>query len=286
MKKNIFALFAAAAILMACNNETEKQGEATAMASPMVAADSTIKDTTATPVAAMADNSANALDWPGTYKGVVPCADCEGIETTIAIATDSAYTLTTKYLGKKNAKPAVKKGKFSWNAAGNTITLAGITNAPSQYLVGENQLIQLDMQGNRITGDMAAKYSLAKQAAAPVAANSLTDTYWKLTELMGKAVTADNYNKEMFVKLLSKENKVQGNSGCNSFFGQYELGKMDRIKFSKMAGTMMACPKMELEPAFLKIFETADSYIIKDNKMQLVRARMAPLAVFEAVPGK
>jgi len=29
--------------------------------------------------AATPDNSANSLDWPGTYTGVVPCADCEGI---------------------------------------------------------------------------------------------------------------------------------------------------------------------------------------------------------------
>ena len=27
------------------------------------------------------DNSQNSLDWEGTYKGIIPCADCEGIKT-------------------------------------------------------------------------------------------------------------------------------------------------------------------------------------------------------------
>ncbi len=32
------------------------------------------------------DNSQNSLDWPGTYTGTLPCADCEGIKTEIKAA--------------------------------------------------------------------------------------------------------------------------------------------------------------------------------------------------------
>ena len=28
----------------------------------------------------LGDNSQNALDWAGTYKGILPCADCEGMK--------------------------------------------------------------------------------------------------------------------------------------------------------------------------------------------------------------
>lgn len=125
--------------------------------------ETTVADTVATTPTVTADNSKTSLDWAGTYKGTVPCADCEGIETTISIGTDSNYTLTLSYLGKKEAAVVEKKGTFSWNDAGSIILLSGLSDGPSQYLVGENKLIQLDLAGNRITGELAARYELAKQ---------------------------------------------------------------------------------------------------------------------------
>jgi len=117
-----------------------------------------IKTTEALPTG---DNSMVSLDWNGTYTGTIPCADCQGIETSLTLNKDKTYLLRTKYLGKGDTF-LEKSGNFAWNAAGSTITLAGINNAPSQYLVGEGKLFQLDMSGKRITGDLAEKYVLKK----------------------------------------------------------------------------------------------------------------------------
>lgn len=130
------------------------------------------KDTAATdPAAPAADttmtdnahNASNSLSWNGMYKGVVPCADCEGIETLLVLNTDNTYLLRTNYLGKPDAQAVEKTGSITWNAEGNTVILGGIENAPNQYFVGENKLIQLDMAGQRITGQLADKYILTKQ---------------------------------------------------------------------------------------------------------------------------
>ena len=110
--------------------------------------------------AADAHNARNALDWAGTYRGVLPCADCEGIETTLNITGDSAYTMQSKYLGK-GAQTFSERGKITWNAAGNTITLDG-GREPLHYFVGENRLTQLALDGSRITGALADHYVLAK----------------------------------------------------------------------------------------------------------------------------
>ncbi|GAB3291949.1 copper resistance protein NlpE [Parahaliea aestuarii] len=110
-----------------------------------------------------AHNARNALDWAGTYRGVLPCADCEGIETVIVLLDDGTYSSSSKYLGKSNA-PFSEQGNFTWNEAGNTITLEG--PSPVQYFVGENQLIHLARDGSRITGDLAPHYVLAKVADA------------------------------------------------------------------------------------------------------------------------
>jgi hypothetical protein len=54
-------------------------------------------------------------------------------------------------------------GSFAWNSDGNSITLIGIKNAPSVYYVGENKLMQADMDGKRISGALADKYVLIKK---------------------------------------------------------------------------------------------------------------------------
>lgn len=102
-----------------------------------------------------------SLDWQGTYLGILPTAGGGGIETKITLSEDYSYTMQTKYLDKEESV-FTRKGKFVWDDKGSKITLQNITTAPSQYLVGENMLIQLDMDGNRITGELEEHYILRK----------------------------------------------------------------------------------------------------------------------------
>ena len=52
-------------------------------------------------------------------------------------------------------------------------------------------MTQLDMSGNKITGEHAGNYGLSKEKFA------FLEKYWKLTELMGKPVTMDStFRKE------------------------------------------------------------------------------------------
>lgn len=107
-------------------------------------------------------NSQNALDWSGTYKGITPCADCEGIETKVILNKDLTFVIQTKYLGKDGAKVFEEKGNFIWDNTGGIVLLQGLKGRPSQFKVGENRLIQLDMEGKVISGVLAEKYVLIK----------------------------------------------------------------------------------------------------------------------------
>lgn len=245
-----------------------------------------------------------SLDYVGSYKGITPCADCEGIETTLYLTDESKYVLQTNYLGKKEAVVNEQRGTYSWNEAGNTVILAGIENGPSQYFVGENNVTQLDRDGNKIAGDLAEKYILQKQSvsedAPPPPAPSQTisnqyksskevvytikDTKWKLVELNGKAIENKNKSSKMPFLQLNADDRYAAYAGCNNMMGGYELKEnILRIKFTKGASTMMACPDMETEQEFAKMLETVDNYSIKGNQMTLNKARMAPLARFEAM---
>lgn len=107
-------------------------------------------------------NSKNSLDILGTYKAILPCADCEGIETEITLLKDETYTKKTKYVGK-DEKVYEEMGDYTWKEDGNTLILEGINSEPMEYMVKENSLMQMDMQGNKITGDLSEKYILEKQ---------------------------------------------------------------------------------------------------------------------------
>jgi uncharacterized lipoprotein NlpE involved in copper resistance len=237
----------------------------------------------------MSDTSATSLDWSGTYQGVLPCADCQGIETSLTLNKDMSYLMTMKYLGK-DEQVVEQKGTFTWNSEQNTVLLSYTDQAPktpNQYLVGENMLTQLDMEGNRITGDLADSYVLNKIASSSDTSINLLDTRWKLTELMGQpvesAVEGNEENKDLYIILKTEENKVEGFGGCNNFMGNYEIQEGDRITFSKMVSTKKACANMETETAFFQVLETADSYHFDNSTLMLHKAKMAPLAKFEVV---
>jgi uncharacterized lipoprotein NlpE involved in copper resistance len=102
-------------------------------------------DGTAPAVPDPAHNSRNALDWAGTYEGVTPCADCPGIRMRLTLQRDGRFELGTQYLDRQAAPTAVR-GSFSWNAAGNTITLEG-AGGGQQFRVGEGRLLQIDRDG-------------------------------------------------------------------------------------------------------------------------------------------
>ena len=113
----------------------------------------------------------------------------------------------------------------------------------------------------------------------------IVEKYWKLIEIRGQKVTAENFaSKEPHLILKSEDNRVNGNGGCNSFFGTYELqADVNRISFSQIGSTRMACLKPTVEADFFNVLETVDNYTVKNDTLQLNKARMAPLAKFVAV---
>ena len=107
-------------------------------------------------------NPQNSLDWPGIYNGFLPCDDCMGLKTSLALNKNSSYVLIYQYTGK-SPRDYVEKGKFTWGDKKDTIVLTSKDGSSSrQYFVGENMLIQLDSKGERPTGKLADRYILRR----------------------------------------------------------------------------------------------------------------------------
>jgi heat shock protein HslJ/uncharacterized lipoprotein NlpE involved in copper resistance len=228
-----------------------------------------------------AHSSRNALDWPGTYVGTVPCADCEGIRTTITLRADGSFERELLYLGK-SASPVQESGQFSWNDAGSVVTLDAGDGAGQMYQVGENQLFHLDQSGGRITGDLADRYVLGRISNDA----RIEDRKWLLVEIMGQAYEPSDEGRAAFLLLDSGERRASGNNSCNNFFGGYVIETGQRIRFAgNLGATMMACPDTMTEQTFMEALATVDNYSIDGDRLTLNRARMAPLLRFRLASG-
>lgn len=214
-------------------------------------------------------NSQNALDWAGTYTGTLPCADCEGIQTTIVLNQDNTFTRTEEYLGKKG-KPTSTKGNFIWNDGGNTITLVD-GDRKQQYRVGENTLNHLDMEGNVISGQLADKYVLTKKQTT-AATSGIEDKTWKLVNFMGKDISESE--SDYFIKFDSKEKRVNTKVGCNMMNSTYTITNELSLKFGPMMSTQMMCPEGSIEDEYSQQITTVDNFTTNGENLQLNRARM------------
>lgn len=227
-----------------------------------------------------AHTSRDSLDWEGVYRGVLPCADCAGIETTLRITEDGKYELTSTYLGKASTS-IVDRGSFDWHDDGGRIALR-TRQGPRYFRVEENRLRQLDTHGNRVEGALAENYLLRKIDVSGSTA-TLENTYWKLVQLGSTRVgVTDNHVEPHFI-LHPDENRVSGSGGCNRLLGSYQVDG-NRLSFSRMAGTMMACTAgMELERAFHEALGHVTTWRISGEELELLDATGGVVAKFESV---
>jgi putative lipoprotein len=96
---------------------------------------------------------------------------------------------------------------------------------------------------------------------------SLTNTYWKLVELNGGAVSPGE-GRELHM-ILRGEDQVGGYSGCNQFTGSVTVTG-DGLSFGPIASTRRMCQGvMEQEDAFLQALESAQRYSISGEDLAI-----------------
>jgi heat shock protein HslJ len=222
------------------------------------------------------DSSKKSLDLEGAYMGIIPCANCPGIFVRITFSGNT-YKMDYQYQ-EPDADKETFEGTFQWDAEKNVITLGNLDKSsfPVYYKSGKNSIIQLDIDGREITGESEENYVLVKVDT------NLTGKRWKLTEIMGNPVTETEGTKPAYITFNIEDDKVYGNSGCNSFSGTYRLKPENKLTFSTMISTRMMCIDMEIENKMNKIFPAIDNYVINGNKLSLNGIEANPLACFIA----
>ncbi|TDU43679.1 putative lipoprotein NlpE involved in copper resistance [Gelidibacter sediminis] len=259
MKKTLInSLFAAVLVMStACNSGSKKDNQAAE----------------ASETEAMADNSRTSLDWEGTYEGVVPCADCEGIKTVVTINDDNTYMVKETYLG---AEPRTfeSKGTFKWDDEGQRLVLSDSKRNP--YFVGENTLTLLDAEGNRPTGELKSNYVLKKVT------DQLVGEKWHLVSFRGDKIQLKEVKGGHPFVQFSDDFTLHGYTGCNDLQGGYEVGDALKLKFSNLINTLKSCPEMETENQFIKIMTATRSYAFEDRALVMYDENHLKLATFKA----
>ncbi len=109
---------------------------------------------------------------------------------------------------------------------------------------------------------------------------SLSNTYWKLVELNGRAVAPHGDQREVHM-LLHGDARVTGFAGCNQFSGGYRQTGPN-LHFEQLATTLMACPYSDEERDFMQALEGVTGYQVLGESLDL-RGESGSIARFRAV---
>lgn len=135
------ATIALAGSLIGCSNDTNESSVAQEAA-----------------ITSQVENTADvSLDWTGIYEGILPCADCSGIKTTLTLNANKTFELAQTYLtGKKEEKTEVATGGFHWVGEKPVIELDD-KGTPIYYMITEGAAIKYDTEGNPIDSKLNYK---------------------------------------------------------------------------------------------------------------------------------
>jgi heat shock protein HslJ len=114
----------------------------------------------------------------------------------------------------------------------------------------------------------------------------LEGTKWELVELLGSPVIAAQGRGPYTLELNGSTQRAAAFAGCNRLNAGYTRKDVSRLEFSPVASTMMACLDMSVETQLAEVMERVDSFVIVGDELQLLRAKMAPLARFKAMSAK
>jgi heat shock protein HslJ len=124
--------------------------------------------------------------------------------------------------------------------------------------------------------------------SAPAAAQApevlSSPSYWRLIELRGVPISTPAEGMKGSSLVFDKDGtKVHGYGGCSNFAGNCEYMPGNGLRVSRITVSARGCPDPTIEDEFLRVLQTVDNYYTDGKVLKLQWAKLAPLAVLEAV---
>lgn len=137
---------------LACTNPSPSDSAATNPTPPAVEAPAT-------------DPGSPAVEAPVSYTGILPCADCPGIEWTLTLLEEGAYRLRRVYLQAEDGEDRsfVELGQWNTDGRDDRLVLRGRDEGPVRLEVKDAEtVVLLDQQGRPIESQFS--YELKRLA--------------------------------------------------------------------------------------------------------------------------
>ena len=205
-----------------------------------------------------------------------------------------------------------KEAKISINFLENEINgFSGINNYSGDYMVKNNFTLSADVATTLMAGpenlmnieqnflDILQSFPKISYNASTLTLSNkkevwtfkvltlnkkLKNTSWKLLNMDGKDVSKLISKNENNTTLSFNENGINGNSGINNYFGDYEIVN-NNIKIGPLGSTRMAGPEnlMKVEREFLELLGNSKKVKLSDQKTLILTTDKGKTLIFEKV---
>lgn len=219
----------------------------------------------------------------------------------IALPPDALLTVTLEDVSRADA-PAVTLAQTQTALNGQQVPIPFSLIYPASGVLPQavyavraritqgDRLLFITTQHNGVDALNPAPIELMMTSVQPMDAPptvpdaSLTDTYWKLTELRDQPVAVSEGAREPHLVLNSPDGRLSGSGGVNRMMGGYTVAG-NTLTFSQVATTMMAGPPeaMQQEQAILAALATVRSFGITGNDLTLLDEAGTPVLKAVAV---
>lgn len=191
----------------------------------------------------------------------------------VSLADAPAATVAQTQFEVKDQQPPIP---FSLMYPTSAVTSGAVYAVRARLTLGD-RLLYTTTEHNRVDVFNPAPANLVLDSVgAPetpsVPDASLTDTYWKLTEVTGTPIQAvAEQMREPQLVLNGSDGRVAGSGGVNRLMGSYTVAG-DSLTFSQIASTMMAGPPeaMQQEHAIITALGRVHGYRITGNQLTLL----------------
>lgn len=95
----------------------------------------------------------------GIWLGMLPCADCEGIDYQINLKNDYTFKQKSVYKGKSE-EIFIDEGR--WGFVSDSVIAVSGNDDYKMFLIQQNHLVMLDQDGNKIESSFEDRYHLNK----------------------------------------------------------------------------------------------------------------------------
>lgn len=138
---------------------------------------------------------------------------------------------------------------------------------------------------NEVLIPIASPLTAPEQPSPGGLPEALLEKVWQLSALGDQPLATTDGQRPPHLTFSPDSNLASGYAGCNHFSGTYQYQAPDQLRFSNTASTLMACPDMETEAAFLRALQHTTTFRLTDSTtLDLIDAEGKPLARFEVQP--